>query len=102
MASGFCLSDDAREVMIPLPPKNQPGARQVDGRRAFGGFILALPVECRWQDCPLDHGPSTTVCNRFNRRTHKCPIALPDCRSHELAAAHGDDHDRAFRASFAR
>lgn len=22
---------------------------------------------CRWCDCPADYGPSTTICNRFNR-----------------------------------
>ena len=26
-----------------------------------------LRIGCRWQDCPPEHGPYTTVYNRFNR-----------------------------------
>jgi transposase len=26
-----------------------------------------LQCGARWRDCPLDFGPSTTICNRFNR-----------------------------------
>ncbi len=28
-------------------------------------------VGCRWCDCPHEHGPSTTVYNRFNRWSHR-------------------------------
>nr|WP_236697020.1 IS5 family transposase [Sphingomonas sp. Leaf257] len=30
-----------------------------------------LQVRCRWCDCPADHGPSTTIYNRFNRWSHR-------------------------------
>jgi transposase len=30
-------------------------------------ILHILKVGCRWCDCPADHGPSTTVYNRFNR-----------------------------------
>jgi hypothetical protein len=28
-------------------------------------------IGCRWQDCPGDYGPSTTIYNRFNRGSRK-------------------------------
>ena len=30
-----------------------------------------LKSGCRWQDCPEDYGPPTTVYNRFNRWSRK-------------------------------
>jgi len=30
-------------------------------------MVHVLKVGCRWCDCPVDYGPSTTICNRFNR-----------------------------------
>ena len=33
----------------------------------ISGIIHVLKIGCRWQDCPAEHGPSTTVYNRFNR-----------------------------------
>ena len=30
-----------------------------------------LKAGCRWQDCPADYGPSTTIYNRFNRWSHR-------------------------------
>ena len=71
MSSGFWLSDDAWAAVEPLLPKNQPGARRVDDRRVISGIIHVLRVGCRWQDCPPDYGPSTTIYNRFNRWSHR-------------------------------
>lgn len=33
----------------------------------ISGILHVLKVGCRWCDCPVDYGPSTTVYNRFNR-----------------------------------
>lgn len=51
----------------PHLPRNQPGARGVDDRRAISGIVHVLKVGCRWYDCPADYGLSTTIYNRFNR-----------------------------------
>jgi transposase len=33
----------------------------------ISGILHVLKIGCRWQDCPAEYGPSTTVYNRFNR-----------------------------------
>lgn len=71
MTAGYWLSDDAWAAIEPLLPSNQPGARRVDDRRVISGIIHVLRVGCRWQDCPPDYGPSTTIYNRFNRWSHR-------------------------------
>lgn len=63
----FWLSDEQWAAVEPHLPKNQPGARRVDDRRVISGIIHVLRIGCRWQDCPAEYGPSTTVYNRFNR-----------------------------------
>ena len=63
----FWLSDDAWLAIEPHLPRNQPGARRVDDRRVISGILHVLKSGCRWCDCPLDYGPSTTIYNRFNR-----------------------------------
>ena len=63
----FWLSDEAWAAIEPHLPKNQPGARRVDDRRVISGIFHMLKTGGRWCDCPADHGPSTTVYNRFNR-----------------------------------
>jgi transposase len=63
----FWLSDEQWAVVEPYLPKNQPGARRVDDRRVISGILHVLKIGCRWQDCPAEYGPSTTVYNRFNR-----------------------------------
>ena len=71
MSVGFWLSDRAWGAIEPLLPKNQPGAHRVDDRRVISGIIHVLKAGCRWQDCPADYGPSTTIYNRFNRWSHR-------------------------------
>ena len=39
----------------------------MDDRRVLSGILHVLKVGCRWCDCPVEYGPSTTVYNRFNR-----------------------------------
>ena len=63
----FWFSDRQWSVIEPLLPSNQPGARRVDDRRVLSGIVHVLRSGCRWQDCPADYGPCTTVYNRFHR-----------------------------------
>lgn len=67
MSRLFWLSDEQWAAVEPHLPRNQPGARRVDDRRVISGIIHVLKIGCRWQDCPADYGPATTVYNRFNR-----------------------------------
>lgn len=67
MGALFWLSDEQWAGVEPHLPKNQPGARRVDDRRVISGILHVLKIGCRWQDCPPEYGPSTTVYNRFNR-----------------------------------
>ena len=67
MADLFWLTDEQWTVMVPFMPTNQPGARRVDDRRVISGIMHVLRTGGRWRDCPAEHGPHTTVYNRFNR-----------------------------------
>jgi transposase len=48
-------------------PKKKTGPKRKDDRRIISGIIHMLQSGCRWQDCPPEYGPSTTVYNRFHR-----------------------------------
>jgi transposase len=63
----FWLTDEQWAAVEPHMPRNQPGARRVDDRRVISGILHVLKIGCRWQDCPAEYGPSTTIYNRFNR-----------------------------------
>ena len=119
MSGGFWLSDRAWAAIEPLLPKNQPGARRVDDRRVISGIIHVLRAGCRWQDCPPEYGPSTTIYNRFNRSSHRglwtrifttlsAQADLPGDLSIDSTAlrahrcAHGGKGGRKFRPSGAR
>lgn len=67
MARFLWLDDAQWTANEPYLPKNQPGARRVDDRRVTSGIIHVLKTGCRWCDCPVEYGPSSTVYNRFNR-----------------------------------
>lgn len=67
----FWLSDAAWAAIEPHLPKNQPGARRVDDRRVISGIVHMLKCGGRWQDCPADYDPPTTVYNRWNRRSRR-------------------------------
>jgi putative transposase len=45
------------------------GARRTDDRRVISGVVHVLKTGCRRQDCPAVYEPSTTLYNRFRRRT---------------------------------
>ena len=40
-------------------------------RRVISGIIHVLRTWCRWEDWPPGYGPHTTICNRFNRWSHR-------------------------------
>ena len=40
----------------------------MDDRRVISGIVHMLKSGGRWQDCPSEYRPSTTVYNRWNRR----------------------------------
>ena len=63
----FWLSDEQWAAIEPFMPRNQPGARRKDDRRIISGIFHVLKSGCRWQDCPEEYAPPTTVYNRFNR-----------------------------------
>ncbi len=67
MSRLFWLDDAAWAAIEQHLPKNQPGARRVDDRRVISGILHVLKTGCRWQDCPAEYGPPTTIYNRFNR-----------------------------------
>ena len=67
----FWLDDEQWAVIEPFMPKNQPGARRKDDRRIISGIFHMLKTGSRWQDCPAEYGPHTTVYNRFNRWSRK-------------------------------
>lgn len=69
MAGEFWFGDEQWAKIDAHLPKNRPGARRVDDRRVISGIIHVLKSGCRWQDCPVSYGPSTTVYNRFRRWT---------------------------------
>lgn len=67
----FWLSDAAWAAIEPHLPKNLPGARCVDDRRVISGIVHMLKCGGRWQDCPSEYGPSTTIYNRWNQWNHR-------------------------------
>lgn len=67
----FWLNDRQWAEIEPFMPRNQPGARRQDDRRVISGIFHVLKSGCRWQDCPADYGPHTTIYNRFNRWSRK-------------------------------
>jgi putative transposase len=50
-----------------LPSRKRRGPRREDDRRIISGIIHVLQSGMRWQDCPKDYGPSTTIYNRWHR-----------------------------------
>jgi len=63
----FDLSDFEWSVIQPLLPNKPRGVPRVDDRRVISGILHVLKIGCRWQDCPAEYGPYTTIYNRFNR-----------------------------------
>jgi transposase len=66
-ANLFWLNDEQWAKIKRLIPMNRPGQKPRNNRRILSGIIHVLKTGCRWQDCPPEYGPHTTVYNRFNR-----------------------------------
>ena len=67
----FWLSDRQWELIKPHLPYRAAGRRRADDRRIISGIIHVLQSGCRWQDCPPEYGPPTTIYNRYNRWSQK-------------------------------
>ncbi len=63
----FWLDDLQWSVLEQHLPKKQTGPTRQDDRRIISGIMHVLQSGCRWQDCPPEYGPSTTVYNRYHR-----------------------------------
>jgi transposase len=66
-ANLFWFGDEEWAKIEPLIPMNRPGPKPRNNRRILSGIVHVLKTGCRWQDCPPEYGPYTTVYNRFNR-----------------------------------
>lgn len=71
MKGNFWLSDEQFELIKQYLPYRAAGRQRKDDRRIISGIIHVLQSGCRWQDCPPQYGPSTTVYNRYNRWSQK-------------------------------
>lgn len=63
----FWLDDLQWSILEKHLPKKQRGPTRKDDRRIISGIIHVWQSGCRWQDCPAEYGPSTTVYNRYHR-----------------------------------
>ena len=63
----FWLSDDQWERIEAHLPTDERGVERQDDRRVISGIVHVLKSGCRWQDCPPEYGPHTTIYNRFAR-----------------------------------
>jgi transposase len=67
MARLLWLSDEAWAAIDPHLPRGRPGKPQVNDRRVISAILHVLKTGCRWRDVPSEHGPPTTVYNRFDQ-----------------------------------
>ena len=66
-ANLFWFSDKQWAKIELLIPMNRPGRKPQNNRTIVSGIMYVLKVGCRWQDCPPEYGPYTTIYNRFNQ-----------------------------------
>ena len=67
MSRLFWLSDEQLVAIEAALPKKRRGVKPRRNRQVISGIIHVQKIGCRWEDCPPDYGPHTTVYNRFNR-----------------------------------
>ncbi len=67
MTNLFWLTEEQYAVVEAAIPKGRRGVRPTRNLEVISGIIHVLKTGCRWQDCPSEYGPHTTVYNRFNR-----------------------------------
>jgi len=63
----FWLSDEQWRRIEPYLPTDVRGKERVDDRRVISGILHVIKSGCRWNDCPPEYGPATTIYNRFVR-----------------------------------
>jgi len=63
----FWLSDEQWARIEPHLPTDVRGVERKDDRRVISGIVHVLKSGCRWNDCPPEYGPHTTIYNRFAR-----------------------------------
>jgi transposase len=67
MTNLFWLTDEQYAAITAVIPKRRRGVKPTRNLEVISGIIHVLKIGCRWQDCPSEYGPHTTVYNRFNR-----------------------------------
>jgi transposase len=67
MSNLFWLTDEQLVAIEAAIPKKRRGVKPRRNREVISGIIHVLKIGCRWEDCPADYGPHTTIYNRFNR-----------------------------------
>ena len=67
MSNLFWLTDEQLAAIEVAIPKKRRGVKPRRNREVISGIIHVLKVGCRWEDCPPEYGPHTTIYNRFNR-----------------------------------
>jgi len=67
MSNLFWLTDEQLAAIDAVIPRHRRGVKPRRNREVISGIIHVLKVGCRWQDCPSEYGPHTTIYNRFNR-----------------------------------
>ena len=67
MSNLFWLTDEQWASIEGAIPMNRPGVKPRRNRAVISGIIHVLKTGCRWEDCPAEYAPHTTVYNRFNR-----------------------------------
>ena len=67
MSNLFWLTDEQLVAIEAAIPKKRRGVTPRRNREVISGIIHVLKIGCRWEDCPADYGPHTTIYNRFNR-----------------------------------
>jgi transposase len=67
MSNLFWLTDEQLAAIEDAIPRKRRGVKPRRNREVISGIIHVLKIGCRWEDCPPDYGPHTTIYNRFNR-----------------------------------
>src|ERR1700745_1416241 len=57
----FWLCDEQWARIAPHLPTDVRGVEREDDRRVISGIVHVLKSGCRWQDCPPEYGPYTTI-----------------------------------------
>jgi transposase len=67
MSNLFWLTEEQLASIEAAIPMNRRGVKPRRNLEVISGIVHVLKIGCRWEDCPPEYGPHTTVYNRFNR-----------------------------------